>query len=382
MSDPTDKRDRVPEGARTKKELWFMIAMIVLAVLMVCVAAATLLYNRWFQKPSLPPNLAEPGAPSVTMPPVESGELPSETEKPVGSRRKSEDIYTILVFGSDQVSGLTDTMMVVTYDVTNQRASVMSIPRDTLVNVRGSNKQLNAVYKSYRDSAQGLEALKNEVSNLVGFTPDYYVKIDWDLVGEMVEAIGGVWYDIPYHMDYDDPYQDLHIHFDKGSQFLNGEDAMKVVRWRKNNKWSRYAKEGGGGDTTRLGVQQGFLKAVLKQTLQIQNLTKITQLAELFGRRVESDLTVENLLWFGKSAIFGGLEVDDVNFFTMPHIGVYQGTYKDRVYPNQDELLAVINEHLNPYVEEVTIDKLDLIQVSKDGNALSSSTGVLAGARP
>ena len=186
----------------------------------------------------------------------------------------------------------------------------MSLPRDTLVNVRRSNKQLNAVYNAYKDSKEGTEALKSEVSELVGFTPDYYVKVDWELVGEMVEAIGGVWFDIPYHMDYDDPDQDLHIHFDPGRQLLNGEDAMKVVRWRKNNKWSPYYGEGGGGDITRLTVQHGFLKAVLKQTLQLGNLTKINQLITLFNSRVKSDLEVAEMLWLGREALLGVLAQD------------------------------------------------------------------------
>lgn len=191
----------------------------------------------------------------------------------------------------------------------------------------------------------------------------------------MVEAIGGVWFDVPRDMHYDDPYQDLHIHQDKGYRKLTGDDAMQIVRFRHSNDGNAIS------DITRLKIQHDFLKAVLKQTLQIQNMTKITQLADLFGRRVESDLQVENILWFGSQAVFGGLGVDDVEFFTMPHLGASsdkRARYYGRVYPNQTELLKVINEKLNPFEEEVTIKQLDLIRVSADGNTLSSSTGVLA----
>ena len=366
-----------PEEARAKKELRIMIIMIIAAVIMVIAASGVLLYNRWFKKPSLPPGPTQLGGdPSVSPVPGESAEAPPDIDAiqpKVGGDRRSKDIYTILVFGEDVVSRSTDTMMLVTYDVTNQRASVMSLPRDTLVNVRRSNKQLNAVYNAYKDSKEGTEALKSEVSELVGFTPDYYVKVDWELVGEMVEAIGGVWFDVPRDMHYDDPIQNLHIHQEMGYRKLNGDDAMQVVRFRHSNDGSALS------DLERLNIQHGFLKAVLKQTLQIQNVTKITQLAELFGRRVDSDLSVENLFWFGSQAIFGGLSVDDVEFLTMPSIGVYKGVYKYRVYPDQEELLKLINEKLNPFVEEVTIRQLDLIRVSEDGNSLSSSTGVLAG---
>ena len=367
-----------PEEAKRRRERRIMIVMIVLAAVMVIAAAVMLLYNRWFKKPSLPPGPVNSGDPTTSLQP---GETPGPTldidaiQPKVGGERKSDSIYTFLVFGADVASGLTDTMMVVTYDVANQRAAVMSLPRDTLINVRRWNKSLNAVYSSYKDPAQGVEALKSEVSELVGFTPDYYVKIDWELVGEMVEAIGGVWFDVPRDMHYDDPYQDLHIHQDKGYRKLNGDDAMQIVRFRHSNDGSAIS------DITRLKIQHDFLKAVLKQTLQIQNMTKITQLADLFGRRVESNLQVENILWFGSQAVFGGLGVDDVEFFTMPQYGASndkKARYYGKVYPNQTELLKVINEKLNPFVEEVTIKQLDLIRVSADGNTLSSSTGVLA----
>lgn len=373
-----DKPPLPPEAARKTREKRIMILMIVLAAVMVSAAAGLLLYNRWFKKPSLPPGPVNSGDPAASLQP---GETPGPTldidaiQPKVGGARKSDSIYTFLVFGADVASGLTDTMMVVTYDVANQRAAVMSLPRDTLINVRRWNKSLNAVYSSYKDPAQGVEALKSEVSELVGFTPDYYVKIDWELVGEMVEAIGGVWFDVPRDMHYDDPYQDLHIHQDKGYRKLTGDDAMQIVRFRHSNDGNAIS------DITRLKIQHDFLKAVLKQTLQIQNMTKITQLADLFGRRVESDLQVENILWFGSQAVFGGLGVDDVEFFTMPHLGASndkRARYYGRVYPNQTELLKVINEKLNPFEEEVTIKQLDLIRVSADGNTLSSSTGVLA----
>lgn len=367
-----------PEEAQRKKEKRIMAVMIAAAVLMVLAAAAVLLYNRWVKKPSLPPG---PGETSSPAPADHSAEptLSLEAVQPkVGGERKSGEIYTFLIFGCDVASGLTDSMMLVTYDVAGQEAAVMSLPRDTLINVRWSNKGLNTVYSYYGGGEDGVEALKQEVSELVGFVPDYYVKIDWELVGEMVDAIGGVWFDNPYHMQYYDPYQDLNIYQEKGYRKISGDDAMQIVRWRHNAEG--IPGGGDGSDLSRLQVQHAFLKAVLKQTLQIQNIFRINQLAELFGERVESDLSVENIFWFAQEAIIGGLKVEDVDFCTMPCIGAgpYGSRFYGRVYPSQSELLTIVNEKLNPYVEQVTIKELDLIRASADGNTLSSSTGVLA----
>ncbi len=381
-----------PAQAQKRKEKRIMVIMIVVAVVMVIAAAGVLLYNRWVKKPNLPPESGQSsGVPESEDPnadPTPEPTLNFDAIQPkVSGARKSKDIYTFLIFGSDVTSGLTDTMMIATYDITNQQATVMSLPRDTIVNNTGhriTDKKLNAVYNLWGQGDDGVTALKNEVSELVGFVPDYYIRIDWELVGEMVDAIGGVWFDNPYHMEYYDPYQDLNIYQEKGYRQIFGDDAMQIVRWRHNGTYKGVPIPGGGdgSDLSRLQVQHDFLKAVLKQTLQIQNVFRIGQLAELFGNRVDSDLSVENIFWFAQEAIMGGLQVDDVEFCTMPVASgkYYQAKYDTTysfVYPIQSQLLTLINEGLNPYVEQVTIRQLDLMSQASDGS-LRSSTGRLA----
>lgn len=371
-----------PEKHTDKKRRWRKAALAVLAVLLILGVTAVILYHSLVDKPELPPATNNP---PVSMPPVtvdpDTGETipvvdpnlePGVTEQPlpekISGERKSEDFYTILVVGTDVASWSTDTMMLVSYDVTNQKATVMSIPRDTLVSAFGTERKtlLNTIYAQYGRGQRGMDALTAEVAELIGFVPDYRVFINWELVGQMVEAIGGVEYDVPYHMEYDDPAQDLHIYIEKGLQTLNGDQAMQLVRWRKNNEG---VKGGGdGSDLTRLRVQQGFLKAVLKQTLQIQNVTRISELAELFSDHVESDLSFENLLWFATQAIFNGLQVDSVEFITMPFLVAYPN-----IYPDQDKLLELINTKLSPYVMEVTVHQLDLIYFDEAG--VMRSTG-------
>lgn len=364
------------QGKRTgRSRIAVMVVMLVLAVILVIIAVLCVLYRIWVIKPELPAH-PDPVSSTDPAPAVSEGneqQLDPVQEK-VNGDRKSEDYYTILVFGADESSGLTDTIMVVSYDVTNQQATAMSIPRDTIINSSAQDvgsKLINAVYKRNGGGETGITALKNEVAELVGFMPDYYVMINWELVGQMVDAIGGVWFDVPYRMKYDDPAQDLHINQQAGYRLLTGDDAMQLVRWRKNNDGS------GVSDITRLSIQHSFLKAVLKQTLQLTNITKVNELAELFGENVVSDLTINNLIWFGSQAIFGGLDVDNVNFVTMPYLGTTAAPYNQHVYPDWDKLLELINNSLNPYLEDVTLQELDLIRVNADGS-LSSSTGVLA----
>ena len=388
---PQAQGPRQKKAKLEKKQRIIMIVMIVLAAVMVIAAALVLLHNRWVKKPDLPgPIQSDSGSessagvpspdPGSTQDPDPNATQTIITVEPLaGGERKSKNFFTILIFGSDTSSGLTDTIMVASYDVTNQKAAVLSIPRDTLINNRyldKANKSINATYKQNGKGEKGVEALKTEISRLIGFVPDYYVTINWELVGQMVEAIGGVYFDVPWHMGYDDPYQDLHIHFEKGYQYLDGQAAMNLVRWRKNNDGT---SSHGGSDLGRLNVQHDFLKAVLKQTLQPQNIIRVPELIRLFNEHVVSDLAVENMLWFGEQAVLGGLSVDDVKFINLP---VYatdntSGRYYGKYCPIINQLLKVVNESVNPYVEDVTLQQLDLIQMSTDGNILSSTTGTL-----
>ena len=208
--------------SQRKKEKLVMVVMIVLAVLMVMAAVVAVFFSRWVVKPDLPsvdtqptPGVTDTAAPNETGDP-DPTETPDEPEfdpvqPKVSGDRIADDVYSILVFGADESSNLTDTIMVVTYNVTNQMATAMSIPRDTITNSRGVGvdaKKINAVYARAGGGDKGINALMDEVSELVGFTLDYYVMVNWELVGMMVDAIGGVYFEVPWDMWYQDPYQD------------------------------------------------------------------------------------------------------------------------------------------------------------------------------
>ena len=294
--------------------------------------------------------------------------------------RKSEDFYTVLILGLDTGGGgHTDTMLLASYDVTNQQATVMSIPRDTMVNVPWDVKKINSVYLHYGGGDRGIQHLYKEVSQLVGFEPDYQVVVEWEAVGKLVDAIGGVDFDNPYPMDYHDPYQDLVIEQAPGLRHLSGNDAMQIIRWRKNDKDSPYGYHTGIGDDGRIKLQQDFLKAVIKQMLTIKNVGNINKIAKVFDECVETDLAFQEIFWFAQKAILGGLNVDNVEFLSMPfrYANAWSptvGNMQSYVVPNAGQLLDIVNNKLSPYVEVFTRSDLDIMSVNADGS-LSSSTG-------
>ncbi|MCD8376005.1 MAG: LCP family protein [Oscillospiraceae bacterium] len=344
------------------------LALVVLAVAAVAVHQALVKAPVVSDQPSVNQNAGKSDEDSA-----------GDTDGESSAVTRKENFYTFLILGRDTGGGgNTDTILLAAYDVANQVLNVMSIPRDTMVNIPYDIKKINAVYNYAGGGDEGIEAVYTEVSELVGFVPDFSVVVEWEAVGELVDAIGGVWFDMPYNMYYDDPTQDLHIYVSKGYQLLDGDAAMDVIRWRQNNDGTGYSN----GDIGRIATQQVFLQAVVEQCLQIQNVTKIQEFAEIFEENVTTDLTLGNLVWLAEQAIFGGLTMDNVNFTTMP--GNYNGsawsrsyqTYLSYVLPDAEELLAIINESFNPYTVDLTTEGLDIMSVNADGT-LSSTTGVV-----
>ena len=149
-----------------------------------------------------------------------------------GSHTRREQTYTFLLACPDQVSGNADAIMLVTYDVPNQKIGMLSVPRDTLVDE--SSPKINSSLHG------GIENLQDVVSDLVGYPIDFYITIDLDGFVELVDAVGGVEFDVPVEMYYSDPTQDLNIFFQPGMQHLDGQAAMEVCRFRKNGDGTGY----------------------------------------------------------------------------------------------------------------------------------------------
>ena len=292
-----------------------------------------------------PPEIPQEPDPA---PPAGSGSQaaePVEQEQPAGRQRR-EDVYNFVLLGRDRESANTDTIIVVSYDVANQKVGMISIPRDTAVN-RDWRKdpKINGAY-----AGAGVDVLKEEIEQTFGIPIDYYIYVDLKGFVALVDELEGVDVYIPEEMNYDDPYQDLHIHLKKGMQHLDGQNALKVVRFRHNNDGSGYGTE----DIGRIGTQQAFLKTVFKKMLA--NPQKITSYAQIFSEYVKTDLAVSELAWFGQQAILMGM--DKLNFETLP------GEWSDRLSRwviDQDAALELINNGLNPCTADRTLDDLHLV---------------------
>ena len=357
------------------------LAVTILAALVVVVFAASRLL---FVKPEISAPARQDPEPAVSGEVVQTTEAPEITgdEAPdLTAAGRKEDYYTFLLVGRDTGGGgNTDTIMVVSYDVKNQALNAMSIPRDTIVNKSWDIKKINSVYNYAGGGDKGMDALLSTVADTIGFAPDFHIVVEWEAVGRLAKAIGGVDFEVPVDMNYDDPTQDLHIHISKGFQHLDGEQVMQVLRFRKNNNGAPgiYAQ----GDIGRIQVQQDLLMAIADKLLQPSVVAHIPELVDIFMENVETDLTIPNLLWLAKSAIQGGLRTDSVSFVTLPanYNGYFWSYSMDRnesyVFPYAGEIVELINEDFNPYLTDVTRANLDIVYKNSDGSIAATRSAI------
>ena len=196
-----------------------------------------------------------------------------------------DDLY-ILCMGKSQ--NMTDTIMIVKYDPQSQSATMLSVPRDSFVgnneDTATASDKINSKYAS-----GGAQATLNAVNNLTGMKLRYYLVIDTKALRDIVDAVGGVYFDVPIDMDYDDVTQDLAIHLKAGPQLLNGEQAEGVVRFRHNNNGTSYSAAYGDNDLGRMKTQRAFIEAVINQVVKPSNITKVNKLMEIASEEIETN---------------------------------------------------------------------------------------------
>lgn len=359
-----------------------IILLCVLASVAIVLAGVGVLVRTWIKMPEIP------------QPPVIENVDPNSGEtvtKPVPMGDRKEGVYTFLVAGRDVASGSTDTMLLLTFDANAKTIHGLNLPRDTMVNSEDYNKRLNAVYSYNRgkDKAtqveKGMAALKQAVADHTGILPDFYVLVEWEAIGELVDALGGVEFEVPFLMQYDDIYQTppLHIYQEPGLRLLDGDDAMQVVRWRQNNK----GVGGQMGDLGRLAIQQDFLKAVVKKCLQPATLLKLDSLVEVFKNNVATDLTVGNILAFAEQAIGMNTETG-VSFETAPLADSFRYDGMALVTLDPEGVLEIINTSMNPYREDIEVEDLEMLVRHSDatftvtGGKLAESIRANMGKKP
>lgn len=311
---------------------------IILFVLSLAVVVGYVIFRLAVNAPDVGSQVTVPPAVSQapeSVPPEVSAE---PTPTPIVLTRR-EGVYTCLLAGSDDGNGKADTIMLGVFDTGEKTASLISIPRDTLVTINGRDNKINAAY-----GLGGMDLLCDTVEEMLAIPVDFYVSVELDAFAAIVETIGGVWFDVPMDMDYEDPYQDLVIHVKKGYQRLNGEQALGVMRFREG-----YISQ----DLGRVQTQRALLTAMVKQTVTASNATKVGDLVRILKNHVDSNMPLDDMVYFATRAI--GMDLDRALVSkTLPNEWIYP--YIELV---DEKVLELVNS-LGVYEEPVPLEALNI----------------------
>lgn len=291
---------------------------------------------------------APPSAGETAAEPLERREGLPEAQAPDTGR--VDGIYTFLLVGNDDGNYNTDTLILGRLDSRSHRIDLVSIPRDTLINVPWQLRKINAVYWGDRAAGgDGIGALETEIARLCGFRPDCYVVLDLDVLERAVDTVGGIVFDVPMDMDYEDPSQGLQIHLKAGEQLLDGEQAVGLCRYR-----SGYAT----GDLGRIEMQQRFLEACAGQFLSLGSIPHAPALLELLADGVDTDLGVTNMAFLLGELL--ACAPEDLRFHIAPTEPATVSGYSYALL-QKDAWLELLNDSVDPYERPLRAEDLDIV---------------------
>ena len=343
---------------KDRKKFW-KTAGITLGAVVLAAGLAAGAYLLWERAPALQPEPTQAASPRPSAAGVKAQD---DKGSPFDTKRK-DGVYTILLAGNDDGTGNTDTIMVGKLDTVRHKLDFVSIPRDTIINVEWDNRKLNSVYwGSKNNGGNGIDALRSHVKKLTGFDVDCYAVIDLEAIIEVVDALGGVYFDVPQAMDYDDGPV---IHLQPGYQLLDGEAAMGLCRYRKG-----YVN----GDLERIEMQHEFLKAAAEQFIRLGNIPNVGKVTKILAENTDTNLSAANIAYFIRQALMCSPE--NINFYTAPNTPqeVHELSY---TFLDLYDWLDMVNSTINPYTTPVTEGKLDLVYLH---NGAACCTTVLNGA--
>ena len=360
----------------TKKSILVIVSSVV--GLIIILAATAFAVVRWevqpfydfFFKPGISVLAAQPAPRSGVVFDVNNPDRPSLTGQQTGTssgneENSSEDttaafgrdmnMFTFLILGID-LDGNTDVIMVARFDAIESSLNVVSIPRDTVVNVPWNLKKVNSIHAHARNMFRGQNVASDDVvretvdhfRNFLGFNIDFMVTISMNAFPRIVDAVGPIEFNVPRAVNVDG------VRVARGVQKLNGQQAMAVMRDRSTHP---------NGDIGRATTHQQFVGTIMKQFLERRNSIKIDDMADIFLRHTNTNIQLNNLVWLGKE--FLKIDAENINFFMMPgEFETLRGNFYITV--QLDPWLELVNEKISPLLWEITAEDVSILTRGAD----------------
>lgn len=218
------------------------------------------------------------------------------SKREVSSRGKSiKEPFTILLLGVDSTQeGLTkntvangDSLILITFNPKTLNATMLSIPRDSYVPIAcWSGKPENKITHA---AAYGTDCMMSTIENYFDVKIDYYAKINFKGLVQLVDAMGGIDVDVPKDLCTDDSSRGGEVCIKAGHQHLDGEGALVL---------SRNRKQLANGDLGRGENQQLVIKAMIDKIKAIKSASQFLKILDTISNNFDSNFTTDQILSF------------------------------------------------------------------------------------
>lgn len=225
-----------------------------------------------------------------------------------------------------------DTIMLIRVDKERRQFTFTAFPSEMVLTIEGREVLLRDVLADY-----GLDFLIRKINALTGLPVDRYAVVNLEQFPEIVDALGGITYTVPCNMQYDDNKGNLHINLKAGSQKLNGQQALDMLRFNKYTD----------GTNSRIKTAVGFVRAMMQKMTNPVYLPKAPELYETVKNMVLTNFSAEDLTAnLDLIFMYGEYELLELSF---------PGTYSksadgtSRFNPNLDRALEFFNDYRRIY---------------------------------
>lgn len=227
----------------------------------------------------------------------------------LGSSKDISEPFTILLIGIDSTtenlkqadSFNGDSLILVTFNPKTMTATMLSIPRDSYVPIACFAGQYEN--KITHSASRGTSCVINTIENFLDIKIDYYMKINFTGLVDLVDTLGGIEVDVPYSFCEQNSKREFGngtIYVTAGYQTLNGEQALAFSRNRKKNSeyCSKEWTQGNRDDFVRGNNQQAVIQAILNKMKQFTDITKIDDILEVISNNLDTNMTEETIFSF------------------------------------------------------------------------------------
>ena len=227
----------------------------------------------------------------------------------------------VLIVGVDRSGMLADVIMIASLPEEEGQIHLLSVQRDTLVDIDGRTVKINSIM------GYGDEKTVQKVQEVTGIAIHDYVKVNFQAVASVVDALGGVEFNVPQDMEYEDPAQDLYIHLKKGRQHLDGQEALQLLRFRGYPM----------ADIERTKVQRRFLKSLFAQKKSLKYVLDIPEIMDVLGENMVSTIDSDKAIDYVSKA----MDAQGVQTYAMPYTLAGNGS----LYLNEQEMQNIANTY-------------------------------------